>query len=216
MPPNTRLQTPVNQHSRFLAWPVQRSISKRLRIGPTTNIKTINRTKNMNPCARDSSQRFDPARPRSVLVADDDVVIRELISTALASAGFDVNATCDGQQAWEALLQEHYDLLITDNEMPRLAGIELIERIHDAGMSLPVIIASGSFPMEKVRDHPELHIAAVLPKPFRILELLNAARHVFRTSRGNTTLDRRTPVRRRTNPQPIRKCNKSNPVLCKP
>jgi DNA-binding response OmpR family regulator len=149
-------------------------------------------------------------------VADDDVVIRELISTALASAGFDVNATCDGQQAWEALLQEHYDLLITDNEMPRLAGIELIERIHDAGMSLPVIIASGSFPMEKVRDHPELQIAAVLPKPFRILELLNAARHVFRASRGNTTLDRRTPDRRRTNSQPIRKCNKSNPVLCKP
>jgi CheY-like chemotaxis protein len=117
-------------------------------------------------------------------VADDDEDIRYLLSTVLAGAGYDVNAASDGQQAWEALLHGHYDLLVTDNDMPRLTGIELIGRIRKAGMSLPVIIASGSFPMESVRDYPEIQMAAVLPKPFTAFQLLNAVRHVFQTPCG--------------------------------
>ena len=137
-------------------------------------------------------------------MADDDEGIRYLIFTALAGTGFDVNTASDGQEAWEALLYEHYDLLITDNEMPRLVGIELIERIRDAGMSVPIIIASGSFPMEKVRDHPELQIAAALPKPFRIVELLDAVRHVFQASCENTTAGQGTGKRLRADLQPTR------------
>ena len=120
------------------------------------------------------------------------------LSTVLADAGFEVNAASDGQEAWEALLHERYDLLVTDNEMPRLAGI------HEAGMSLPVIISSSSFPMERVREYPDLQIAAALPKPFRVFELLNAVRHVFQAPCGNTTADQQTPHRRYVNPQPIR------------
>ena len=74
---------------------------------------------------------------RRILVADDDEGTRHLISAVLAGAGFDVNAAADGQQAWEALLHEHYDLLVTDNEMPRLTGIQLIERICEAGIACP-------------------------------------------------------------------------------
>ena len=149
-------------------------------------------------------------------MADDDEGIRCLLSTVLADAGFYVNAASDGQQAWEALLHEPYDLLVTDNEMPRLVGIELIERIRDAGMTLPIIIASGSFPMEKMHDHPELQIAAALPKPFRIFELLDAVQAVVRASCGNATADQRAPDGRHATPQPIRTCNQSKPVLCKP
>ena len=140
----------------------------------------------------DSSEPPMPIRTRRILVAEDDGCIRHLISTVLAGAGFQVNAASDGQQAWEALLQEHYDLLVTDNEMPRLAGIQLIERIRDAGMSLPIIIASGTFSAERVRDYPLGQIAAVLPKPFRALELLNTVRHALQASCGETTADQRT------------------------
>jgi DNA-binding response OmpR family regulator len=149
-------------------------------------------------------------------VADDDEGIRDLVSIVLAGAGFEVNAASDGQQAWEALLHEQYDLLITDNEMPRLVGIQLIERIREAGMSLPIIIASGSFPMERLRDYAELQIAAALSKPFRVIELLNAVRNVLQASCGSTTADQHTFKRIHTRPQPIRRCDKSNVVLCKP
>src|ERR1039458_9853176 len=109
----------------------------------------------MNSCVTDSPEPPVPIRSRRILVADDDEDIRYLLSTVLAGAGYDVNAASDGQQAWEALLHGHYDLLVTDNDMPRLTGIELIGRIRKEGMSLPVIIASGSFPVQRVRNDPQ-------------------------------------------------------------
>jgi CheY-like chemotaxis protein len=141
----------------------------------------------MNPCDTSSAERAISAHPRRILVADDDEVIRYLISTILDDADFNVDAASDGQQAWESLLHEHYDLLVTDNQMPRLAGIDLIERIRDAGRSLPVIVASGTFPVEQVRNDPQLQIAAVLPKPFCTSELLNTVRHVLEVSWAYTT-----------------------------
>jgi CheY-like chemotaxis protein len=102
-----------------------------------------------------------------ILVADDDPVIRRLISDVLINNGFTVNTASNGEQAWEALQYDNYDLLVTDYEMPHLTGIELIERIRKVGMSLPVILVSGSFSAESVRDHPQLQIAAVLPKLFK-------------------------------------------------
>jgi CheY-like chemotaxis protein len=164
----------------------------------------MNNTKVMNVCVADAAERPGAVRPRRILVADDDEAIRDLISTALAGAGFEVKAASDGQLAWEALVHERYDLLVTDNEMPHLPGIELIERIRDRGISVPIIIASGSFPMEKVREHPELQIAAALPKPFRIIELLNAVRQVFQPSIRNATADQRAPDRRQASLQSIR------------
>src|ERR1035438_8912209 len=141
----------------------------------------------MNSCVTDSSEPPVLTRSRRILVADDDESIRYLLSTVLAGAGFDVNTASDGQQAWEAILHGHYDLLLTDNDMPRLTGIQLIERIREAGMSLPVIIASGTFPVERVRNDPQHQIAAALPKPFRIPELLDTVRDVLASSPGDTT-----------------------------
>src|ERR1017187_10595202 len=111
----------------------------------------------MNSCVTDSSEPPVLTRSRRILVADDDESIRYLLSTVLAGAGFDVNTASDGQQAWEAIFHGHYDLLVTDNDMPRLTGIQLIERIREARMSLPVIIASGTFPVERDRKSTRLN-----------------------------------------------------------
>jgi len=127
-----------------------------------------------------------PIRAERILVADDDEAIRRIISNVLAHAGFEVDAASDGQRAWEALLDGHYDLLVTDNEMPRLPGIKLVERIREEGMSLPVIIASGTFPLDRMRNDPQLQIAAVLPKPFGTGELLNTVRQVLQASCEDT------------------------------
>jgi DNA-binding response OmpR family regulator len=133
-----------------------------------------------------------PVHAQSILVVDDEEDIRHLISSVLASDGFDVNATADGEEAWEALQHEHYDLLVTDNEMPRLTGIKLIKRIRDAGMSLPVIVASGFLSTEGVRDYAQLQIAAVIPKPFNIGEFLTTVRTALRVSGEDATADHGT------------------------
>jgi DNA-binding response OmpR family regulator len=70
----------------------------------------------------------------------------------------------------------HYDLLITNNEMPCLTGIKLFERIRNADMTLPAMMASATFSEENARNYPRLHIDAVVSKPFGKLELLSVVR----------------------------------------
>jgi CheY-like chemotaxis protein len=129
-----------------------------------------------------SPGELEQVHTRRILIADDDECIRQIISSVLAGDGFEVNTTVDGEQAWEALHQGHFDLLVTDNEMPRLAGLRLIERIRKEGMNLPVIVASGSLSPKEIRDNPLLQIAAVLPKPFELLELLDTVRQAMRVA----------------------------------
>jgi len=115
-----------------------------------------------------------------ILIADDDECMRDLVSLALTGDGYDVSATADGEQAWTELHHEHYDLLLTDNDMPRLQGLKLVERMRCEGMSLPVIIASGTCSGSAHEMVPELQIAAVLPKPFELSELLETVEGALR------------------------------------
>lgn len=132
----------------------------------------------------DLSQTSVPARAQNVLVADDYEGARQVITDALVRAGFEVDTAADGETAWEALQLKHYDLLVTDNEMPRLAGIKLIERIRGAGMSLPIILVSGSLSMEGGHDCGHLQVSAVLAKPFDFWEFLNAVGKALREPAG--------------------------------
>jgi DNA-binding response OmpR family regulator len=120
-----------------------------------------------------------------VLVAEDDALIRQIICRVLVEDGIAVDAASDGEQAWDALNLGHYDLLVTDNDMPRLTGIKLIERIRKAGIGLPIIIESGSFAEENTHDYPCLQFAVVISKPFGKLEFLNVVRNVL-SSYGDT------------------------------
>jgi CheY-like chemotaxis protein len=111
---------------------------------------------------------------RRVMVAEDDSIIRYVIATLLLGRGFAVTAVDDGEQAWEALRRQPFDALVTDNQMPGLTGLKLIEQIRAAGLKLPVIVVSGSFSAEEARNHPELHIDQVFSKPFNPSELVKA------------------------------------------
>ena len=143
-------------------------------------------------------------RKRRILVADDDEGLRYLLSVALTLAGYDVNLASDGEQAWDALCHEHYDLLITDNEMPRLAGLKLIERIRETGMRLPVIIASGNLSTASAREFPLLQISVVLSKPFTIPELTKAVRFVLLSSYGDARRDCLSSPQLQASVQPVR------------
>jgi DNA-binding response OmpR family regulator len=118
---------------------------------------------------------------RRILVVDDDDDIRRFNAEALTGSGYHVEAAVDGAQGWEALNASRYDLLITDNNMPNLTGIELIKKITAARIPVPVILASGV-------PHPEeseLRLAAKLPKPFTLEELLGTVEKVLGGAEGN-------------------------------
>ena len=123
-----------------------------------------------------------PVPVQRILVADDNEAVRQLISRVLISEDFVVSIAADGEEAWDELNREPYDLLVADNDMPRLTGLKLIERIRSAGMTMPVIIASGSLPFLSPQDYAELQIAAVISKPFNIWEFLAMIKIALRAS----------------------------------
>jgi two-component system OmpR family response regulator len=120
-------------------------------------------------------------RCRRVLVLEDDDNLREMYSCILACLGYKVDSAGDGEAGWQLLSQSedappvNYDLLVTDNNMPRLSGVNLIKRLRSAGIHLPVIMVSSAIP-------PEAHLldlAAFISKPFGMDELLSTIERVL-------------------------------------
>jgi two-component system sensor histidine kinase and response regulator WspE len=125
------------------------------------------------------------ARPiRRILVVDDDSDIRRLNSVVLQRSGYEVDTAADGAEAWETLNTESYDLLLTDHDMSRLTGVELIKKLRGALNAMPVILVSGKMPTEELSRHPWLQIEAVLCKPYHGGELLATVEEVLQTNEG--------------------------------
>jgi two-component system, chemotaxis family, sensor histidine kinase and response regulator WspE len=96
--------------------------------------------------------RLDPMRKESaparrkkrVLVVDDSLTVRELERKMIESLGYTVDVAVDGMDGWNAMRGGHYDLVVTDVDMPRMDGIELVTLIkRDAALkTIPVMIVS--------------------------------------------------------------------------
>jgi DNA-binding NtrC family response regulator len=80
---------------------------------------------------------------RKVLLVDKDSNDRSAIAARLAEAGHRVSAVGDSLAAFEKVIRDHYDLVITELNLPHMSGIELLKRIRDANQSLPVIVISA-------------------------------------------------------------------------
>ena len=114
-----------------------------------------------------------------ILVVEDDQATRQLSIRLLVGSGYQVDAAEDGEAGWEALHAKKYDLLITDNSMPKLSGVELVKKVRSARMTLPVILATGALPTEELDRNPWLQLAATVQKPFGSDELLNTVKKVL-------------------------------------
>jgi DNA-binding response OmpR family regulator len=114
-----------------------------------------------------------------ILLVDDDCYVRELNAGVLIQSGYNVDIAEDGADAWKVLNEINYNLLITDNKMPRVTGLELIKKLRSEDMTLPVILASGTVPVEELKQYPWLKLDATLPKPFTIAELLDTVKKVL-------------------------------------
>lgn len=90
------------------------------------------------------SQTAHAAIRKRVLVVDDSLTVRELERKLLLGRGYDVAVAVDGMDGWNALRDEHFDLLITDIDMPRMDGIELLTLVRRDNRlrSLPVMVVS--------------------------------------------------------------------------
>jgi CheY-like chemotaxis protein len=132
--------------------------------------------------------------PKCILVVDDNNYLRRLCVNVLVNAGYEVTAAADGAAGWEELQLNHYDLIITDNKMPKMTGIEMLERMRAARMSLPVIMATGYLPALVFARQPWLQPDATLERPFSDDDLLETVTRVLhRDDNHHTHLPVRLP-----------------------
>jgi two-component system sensor histidine kinase and response regulator WspE len=84
-----------------------------------------------------------PVRKR-VLVVDDSITVREVERQLLENHGYEVEVAVDGMDGWNAVRVGHYQLVITDVDMPRMNGFELVSQIKNSPQlhALPVMIVS--------------------------------------------------------------------------
>ena len=110
------------------------------------------------------------------------MLIRKICARVLRDSGYLIETAEDGAAAWKALQANSYDLLITDNNMPKVSGVELVKNVRSAQMALPVILVSGNLPMAELEGDPWLQHVATLAKPFAGDELLGIVEKVLRES----------------------------------
>ena len=118
------------------------------------------------------------ARPRRILVVEDDDAIRRLNVEVLFQSGYQVDAAPDGAAGWEALQLNEYDLVVTDNNMPKVTGLDLIKRLHDFNPHVPAIMATGNPPNLDFAKEYEIK-PEILFKPYTTENLLKAVKKVL-------------------------------------
>src|SRR5512141_494757 len=107
-----------------------------------------------------------------LLVVDDEKNLRLVVQKELARQGHVVETAADGEEAWEALDTNDFDVLLCDVNMPRLDGIGLLRRVCERSQNPPeVIMLTGQATVETAIEAMKLGAYDYLTKPYRIAEL---------------------------------------------
>ena len=102
-----------------------------------------------------------------VLIAEDSGVMRKIILRTLNGLGFnDVVEAADGAIAWDAFQSDHFDLVLSDWNMPNMSGIELLRAIRESGADVPVLMITTESEQSRVVDAIQAGANSYLVKPF--------------------------------------------------
>jgi CheY-like chemotaxis protein len=110
-----------------------------------------------------------------VLLVDDEPSLRRVMSRSLIRAGFDVTQAPNGHAALELARAQPFDVVISDVRMPRMGGLELLDRLQRELPNLPVVLVSASTELESRRHALGLGAFDFLRKPLELRKLHEAA-----------------------------------------
>jgi CheY-like chemotaxis protein len=100
---------------------------------------------------------------QKILFAEDEELIRQIVTVLLKRRGFRVIAARDGREALQIYQREKPDLLLSDVNMPNMGGFELLDKIREKDKRLPAILVSAD-PQDRTFDRDPY--VDFLPKPF--------------------------------------------------
>ncbi|MBY6202853.1 response regulator transcription factor [Maritalea mobilis] len=121
------------------------------------------------------------------LAVEDDPRIAADLQAALSGAGFRVDRTGDGEEAWFLGDTEEFDLVVLDLGLPRLDGLAVLKRWRANGRTMPVLVLTARGTWQERVEGIEAGADDYLPKPFRMEELIARARALVRRAGGHAT-----------------------------
>ncbi len=107
-----------------------------------------------------------------ILITDDDVDLRELLTEAVRNWGYSVSVAKDGDEALRKLRMDRFDIVITDLMMPGMDGLALLKKIKELDRDILVIIITGYATIETAVKAIETGAYDYIAKPFRLDELM--------------------------------------------
>jgi DNA-binding NtrC family response regulator len=126
-----------------------------------------------------------------ILVVDDNRELREILEEYLRGEGDNVEGASNGKEALEKYRDNYYDLIITDLNMPELAGMELIKTVQQENEITEFVIITGYASMDSAVEAIKIGAFDYIVKPFRMEELMVVVKNVrekVRLKKLNTQL----------------------------
>ena len=119
-----------------------------------------------------------------ILIVDDEVDLAQALSALLGHAGYTCSVCTDGAKAYDAVLKESPDLVLTDLRMPGRSGMDLLKRVRSANPMLPVILLTAFATVDLAVEAMREGATDFLAKPFLPEELLTKIRGGLERSRA--------------------------------
>ena len=121
----------------------------------------------------DETEGTSEPSEKIIMLADDEIMLRDLLAELLESAGYNVIKVNTGIEALKVLTEElKVDLVILDYNMPEMNGLECSEKIRSLNFTMPVILSSGSMSLNEKYDLKKAGITSLLTKPYEFDTML--------------------------------------------
>ncbi len=120
----------------------------------------------------------------SILVVDDELLIRDLLYDFFTDQGWDISIAENGEKALQILRSKKVDLVLTDLKMPNMDGLALTSELKESHPGLPVVIMTGFPSVDSAVTALRQKVADYIIKPFNINELYKTVEDKIKESRG--------------------------------
>jgi CheY-like chemotaxis protein/DNA-binding Xre family transcriptional regulator len=130
----------------------------------------------VKPVKKKPQKPFKITEKPSILFVDDNIELRDAVMEFLLKTGYKVVAADNGKIALKMLEKEHFDIVISDNEMPEISGVRLMQIVADKYPHICRIFASGTISESELLA---LSPHGLIPKPYTQKQLLECLKNIW-------------------------------------